>query len=93
MDMQDWQVCQLGLPWALPKGWVIRTEGLRPSGLPLLLPLHLMRPHLTRAGGRVGGCVSVAAEAGDEALRLAQDGADVDGRQHQQLKDHHEERR
>jgi hypothetical protein len=52
-------------------------------GLFLLLPLHPMRPHpISRAGGRVGGCVSFVAEAGagDEALRLAQDGADAGGR-------------
>jgi hypothetical protein len=48
-------------------------------GLCLLLPLHPIGPS---SGGRVGGCVSFAAEAeaADEALRLAQDGADAGGR-------------
>ena len=48
-------------------------------GLCLLLPLHPIGPSL---GGRVGGCVSFVAEGGDEALRLAQDGADAGGRDH-----------
>ena len=50
---------------------------LQPTGLSLLLPLHPIDPS---SGGRVRGCVSFVAEAGDGVPRLAQDGADAGGR-------------
>ena len=71
MGTRDWQVCQ----WE----WAIPMATLQPTGLCLLLPLYPIGPS---SEGRVEGCVSFAAEAeaADEALRLAQDGADAGGR-------------